>query len=97
MALIFEDRRYELIISPFRIYVKLRPETAHIVPLLTELNNDPEFTHGLFHIVALPIDICNNVNKSYSLLFNDLANLDKELNERDVICRQYDITLLNFI
>lgn len=98
MARQFNDPRYELTISPFHIYVKLRPETAHIAPLLTELNNDPEFTHGIFHIVALPVDICNNVNKTYSPLFNELVNVTKDgdFNERDVIYRQYELRDLIF-
>lgn len=99
MARQHKDPRHELDISPFRIYVKLRPETEHLDGFFSSLNDDPVFTRdGLFHVVTLPSDICAGIRKSYHPLFDELVNVagDKNFNERDVIYRNYELRDLLF-
>lgn len=99
MARQHKDPRHELDISPFRIYVKLRPETEHLDGFFSSLNDDPVFTRdGLFHVVILPSDICTGVRKSYHAMFNELVNVagDRNFNERDVIFRKYELRDLLF-
>lgn len=99
MARQHKDSRHELDISPFRIYVKLRPETEHLDGFFSSLNDDPVFTRGgLFHVVTLPSDICANVRKTYHPLYDELVNVagDKNFNERDVIYRSYELRDLLF-
>lgn len=99
MARQHKDPRHELDISPFRIYVKLRPETEHLDGFFSSLNDDPAFTRGgLFHVVTLPSDICAGVRKTYHPLFDELVNVagDRDFNERDVIYRNYELRDLLF-
>lgn len=85
MAKQHTDSQNQLFISPFRIYVHLRVETLHLVPLFTQLNEDPEFTRGIFSIAMLPTDITDNVKIVFNPLFAEFVNLthDKNFNERD--------------
>lgn len=93
MAKRHTDTQNQLFISPFRIYVHLRKETLHLVPLFTQLNEDPVFTRGIFRIVMLPVEITDNVKIVFNPLFEEFVNQthDKNFNERDVIYSLYDL------
>lgn len=85
------DKRKELDISPFRIYILLRPETEHLVSLFEELNEDPLFTYGVFHIVVLPSSVTNNAIGIVNDLYYEWVNVERSatFRERDVIYRYY--------
>lgn len=85
------DPKKELDLSPFRIYALIREETKHLVQLYNQLNDDPRFTFGIFHIVTIDSSIANHDFGVHNTLYKEWINVEGNPNfrDRDVIFRYY--------